>query len=113
MTTTLIVDLVKGAAPGWPRLEDDEYFMTVGSSRPLEDAWRTSQVEMVAWLSELYGLDKMDAYQLLSQVSEVPLANVVDVNYSVVTKARKSLLPAADAFRGLHRELRGRAARIS
>ena len=24
MTTTLIVDLVKGAAPGWPRLEDDE-----------------------------------------------------------------------------------------
>jgi acetamidase/formamidase len=113
MTTTLIVDLVKGAAPGWPRLEDDEYFMTVGSSRPLEDAWRTSQVEMVAWLSELYGLDKMDAYQLLSQVSEVPLANVVDVNYSVVTKAPKSLLPAADAFRGLHRELRGRAARIS
>jgi len=112
MTTTLIVDLVKGAAPGWPRLEDDEYLMTVGSSRPLEDAWRVSQVEMVAWLGELYGLDKMDAYQLLSQVSEVPLANVVDVNYSVVTKAPKSLLPTAGAFSGLHRDLRARAARI-
>src|SRR3954452_68559 len=78
MTTTLIVDLVKGSAPGWPRLEDDEFLMTVGSSRPLEDAWRVSQVEMVVWLGELYGLDKMDAYQLLSQVSQVPLANVVD-----------------------------------
>jgi acetamidase/formamidase len=113
MTTTLIVDLVKGVAPGWPRLEDDEYLMTVGSSRPLEDAWRTSQVEMIAWLGELYGLDKMDGYQLLSQMSEVPLANVVDVNYSVVTKARKALLPAADAFGGIHRDLRQRAARIS
>jgi len=112
MTTTLIVDLVKRAAPGWPRLEDDECLMTVGSSRPLEDAWRVSQVEMVTWLGELYGLDKMDGYQLLSQISEVPIANVVDANYSVIAKARKSLLPAADAFGGLHRDLRERAARI-
>ena len=113
MTTTLIVELVKGAAPGWPRLEDDQCLMTVGSSRPLEDAWRVSQVEMVTWLGELYGLDRMDGYQLLSQISEVPLANVVDANYSVVAKARKSLLPAAAAFGGLHRDLRERAARIS
>ena len=112
MTTTLIVDLVKRAAPGWPRLEDDECLMTVGSSRPLEDAWRVSQVEMVTWLCELYGLDKMDGYQLLSQISEVPIANVVDANYSVIAKARKSLLPAVDAFGGLHRDLRERAARI-
>jgi acetamidase/formamidase len=104
---------VEGATPGWPRLEDDEYLMTVGSSRPLEDAWRVSQVDMVAWLGELYGLDKMDSYQLLSQLSEVPLANVVDANYSVVTKAPKSLLPGADAFGGLHRDLAERAARIS
>jgi hypothetical protein len=55
----------------------------------------------------------MDSYQLLSQLSEVPLANVVDANYSVVTKARKSLLPGADAFGGLHRDLVERAARIS
>jgi len=113
MTTTLIVDLVKRAAPGWPRLEDDECLMTVGSSRPLEDAWRVSQVEMVTWLGELYGLDQMDGYQLLSQISEVPIANVVDANYSVIAKARKSLLPAADAFGGLHRDLRERAARIA
>ena len=112
MTTTLIVDLVKRAAPGWPRLEDDECLMTVGSSRPLEDAWRVSQVEMVTWLCELYGLDQMDGYQLLSQISEVPIANVVDANYSVIAKARKSLLPAADAFGGLHRDLRERAVRI-
>ena len=112
MTTTLIVELIKGGAPLWPRLEDDTAWMTVGSSRPLEDAWRIGAVEMVRWLGELYGLHPMDGYQLLSQISEVPIANVVDANYSTVVKARKSLLPAASAYGGLHAELRRRAATL-
>jgi acetamidase/formamidase len=109
MTTTLIVELLKGGAPAWPRLEDDTHWMTVGSSRPLEDAWRIGQTELVRWFQELYGLHTMDAYQLLSQITEVPIANVVDANYSAVVKARKSLLPAATAYDGLHAELRQRA----
>src|SRR3954471_22388928 len=112
MTTTLIVKLVKGGAPAWPRLEDDIHWVTVGSSRPLEDAWRIAQVELVRWFGELYGLHPMDAYQLLSQLTEVPIANVVDANYSAVVKARKSLLPAATAYGGLHAELRQRAAAL-
>jgi acetamidase/formamidase len=112
MTTTLVVDLVKGGAPAWPRLEDDTHWMTVGSSRPLEDAWRIGQVELVRWFGELYGLAPMDAYQLLSQITEVPIANVVDANYSAVVKARKSLLPRAAAYGGLHDDLRARAATL-
>jgi acetamidase/formamidase len=112
MTTTLIVELVKGGAPPWPRLEDDTHWMTVGSSRPLEDAWRIGQTELVHWFRELYGLHAMDAYQLLSQIAEVPIANVVDANYSVVVKARKSLLPPASSYGGLHDELRSRAASL-
>jgi acetamidase/formamidase len=112
MTTTLIVELIKGGAPAWPRLEDDTHWMTVGSTRPLEDAWRIGQVELVRWFEELYGLHPMDAYQLLSQITEVPIANVVDANYSAVVKARKSLLPSANAYGGLHAELRRRAAEL-
>jgi acetamidase/formamidase len=106
MNVALIVELIKGGAPAWPRLETDDYLIVVGSSRPLEDAWRVSQVGMVAWLSELYGLDQLDAYQLLSQTSEAPLANVVDANYSAVTKVAKALLPRAAAYQGMHRHLR-------
>jgi acetamidase/formamidase len=113
MTTTLLVELVKGGAPAWPRIEDDTYWMTVGSSRPLEDAWRIGQTQLVQWFGELYGLHPMDAYQLLSQLVEVPIANVVDANYSVVVKARKALLPAAEAYGGLHRELRRRAVSLT
>ncbi|MGY1809740.1 acetamidase/formamidase family protein [Blastococcus sp. SYSU D00669] len=112
MTTTVVVELVKGGAPAWPRLEDDTHWMTVGSSRPLEDAWRIGQVELVRWFEELYGLHPMDAYQLLSQITEVPIANVVDANYSAVVKAAKALLPPAVAYGGLHAELRARAASL-
>lgn len=109
MTTTLIVDLIKGGGPGWPRIEDDYHWMTVGSSRPLEDSWRIGNSELVHWMGELHGLHTMDAYQLLSQVAEAPIANVVDANYSVAVKASKSLLPAAAAYDGIHADLRRRA----
>jgi acetamidase/formamidase len=109
MTTTLIVDLIKGCAPAWPRIEDDTHWMAIGSSRPLEDSWRIANAEIVHWVAELYGLHLMDAYQLCSQVAQVPVANVVDANYSVVVKVAKALLPTADAFGGIHADLRARA----
>ena len=105
MNATIIVELIKGGAPLWPRLESDDHWMVVGSSRPLEDSWRIGQVEMIRWLGELYGLHQMDAYQLLTQISESPIANVVDTNYSVAVKVRKSLLPRVEAFDGMHRFL--------
>jgi acetamidase/formamidase len=112
MNTTLIVDLIKGAAPAWPRIESDDELMVVGSARPLEDAWRASQVEMVRWLGQLLGLDHLDAYQLLTQIARCPLANVCDTNYSAVTKVAKSMLPAVAAFDGMHSHLRDRAASL-
>ncbi|MFD2397024.1 hypothetical protein ACFSVJ_09715 [Prauserella oleivorans] len=112
MNVTLLVDLIKGGAPAWPRIESDDHLVVIGSSRPLEDAWRASQVDMIHWFGELYGLDKMDGYQLLTQISESPLANVCDANYSAATKVPKELLPAANAYDGMHRRLRELAASV-
>lgn len=112
MNVTVIVDLVKGGGPGWPRLESDTHLMTVGSARPLENAWKAGQVEMIGWLGDLHGLDPLDAYQLLTQISEAPLANVVDTNFSSLTKVDKRLLPASPAFGGLHADLTTRAAAL-
>jgi acetamidase/formamidase len=113
MNTTLAVELIKGGAPVWPRIEDDDHLMVIGSSRPLEDAWRISQVDMVLWFGELFGLDRLDAYQLLTQISLAPLANVVDTNFSAMTKVAKSLLPPAQVYGGMHRHLRELAATLS
>jgi acetamidase/formamidase len=112
MDSVIIVELIKGGAPLWPRLETDDYWMVVGSSRPLEDSWRIAQLEMIRWMAEMFDLHELDAYQLLSQITEVPIANVVDTNYSVVVKVPKTYFTRGQAFDGMHRELRGRARRV-
>jgi acetamidase/formamidase len=106
MNSVIIVELIKGNAPLWPRLESDDHWMVVGSARPMEDAWRVSQVEMIHWLGDILGLHYMDAYQLVTQVSLSPIANCVDTNYSVVTKIPKKILPKGSAFYGMHERLR-------
>jgi acetamidase/formamidase len=110
MNTVVVVELLKGVATPWPRLESDTHLMSTGSARPLEDAFRISQLDLVQWLTRDYGLSELDAYQLLSQAGEAPLANVCDTNYTCVAKIRREWLPAGEPHRGLHRHLRESAA---
>ena len=110
MDTVIAIDLVKGRPTPWPRLENDSHVMSAGSARPLEDAFRIAHVDMVTWLSEEYGFDTLDAYQLLTQVSESPVANVCDPNYTFVTKVAKRYLPRGDAYGGMHGRLNDAAA---
>ena len=95
MNTVLAVDLIKGRPCAWPRLESDTHIMTAGSARPLEDAFRIAQLDLVQWLGADYGLDPLDAYQLVTQAVESPLANVCDPNYTSVAKMAKQYLPPA------------------
>jgi acetamidase/formamidase len=112
MNTVLVVDLVKGSAPTpWPRLENDTHIMSAGSARPLEDAFRIAQHDMVTWVADLCGLDPIDAYQLVTQAVESPLANVCDTNYTSVAKIPKRYLRTT-AFGGVHDHLRGLAASL-
>jgi acetamidase/formamidase len=106
MNTVLVVDLIKGAACPWPRLESDKYLMSAGSARPLEDAFRIAQLDMTAWLGAEYGFHPLDAYQLITQVIESPLANVCDPNYTSLAKLPKRYLPATAAMGGAHARLR-------
>jgi amidase len=94
MDVTFQFDLIKGRRIRWPRMEDAEDIMVVGSGRPLVDAFRIAQVELIEWLIEDYGFDKLDAYQVVSQGGHTRVANVVDPNYSIVAKFPKRLLPA-------------------
>jgi DNA-binding protein Fis len=47
---------------------------------------------MVSWVAELCGLDPLDAYQLVTQAVESPLANVCDTNYTSIAKMAKRYL---------------------
>jgi acetamidase/formamidase len=110
MDTVAVVDVVTGSPSAWPRLESDDFLMTTGSARPLEDAFRIAHQQMVLWVAELTGQSALDAYQLVSQTALTPVANVVDTNYTVVAKVPKRVLGGATAMTGMHDRLRARAA---
>jgi acetamidase/formamidase len=111
MDVVALVDLVKGVPTPWPRLENDEYIMVAGSARPLEDAFRIAHANLITWIAAEFGLDVLDAYQLVTQAGETPIANVVDPNYTVVAKIRKEYLPGLAVYGGVHHRARqmGRA----
>jgi amidase len=87
------VNLIKGKRIAWPRLVNDKMIMSIGSTRPLMDALRLACVDLINWLVEDYGYDKIEALQLLGQTAQLKIANVVDPQYSVACALDKKYLP--------------------
>ena len=90
--TTLSVDVVEGWELNWPRLESDDFIMSIGSARPMEDAARIAYYDLLWWMVDDYGWDKWDAYFFLTQTGNVRLANMVDPNYTIGASVQKQYL---------------------
>lgn len=86
LNVTIKIDLIKNMKISWPRMEDDNYIMSVGSYRPLENAARIAYHDMVRWIAEIYAMEMQDAYQLVSQTAETDIAQLVDPNYTIVVR---------------------------
>jgi amidase len=80
-------------AIGWPRGETANCIFTVGNARPLEQALQHATTEMLAWLDEDYGLDKISASHLLGMAVRFDIANVFNPAFSVACRIEKSWLP--------------------
>lgn len=93
MDVTFQFELIKNKQIRWPRIENSEYIMATGSVRPLMDAFRIAQTELINWLVQDYGFEKWEALQVVSQVGVTRVANAVDPNYTVVAKFPKKYLP--------------------
>jgi amidase len=91
-TTMVQVDLIKGWNIAWPRLENEKFIMTIGSTRPMEDAARIAYRELIRWLVADYGFDEVEAYFLLTQAGRVRLGNMVDPKYTLGASLLKSYL---------------------
>ena len=89
---TVVFEVIKDTAIEWPRIESDEAIMVVGSARPMEDAARIANTELVLWLEHEYGYDRWDAYQLLTQAGGLYVGNMVDTTYSLVASVDKKHL---------------------
>ena len=107
METVLTIEVLKGVYCEWPRLENDESIMVAGSYRPLEDAFRIAHTQLIRWICAETELSEMDTYQLVTQASRSPIANVCDANYTIVAKMPKRYLPRGVRWMGdTHTRLR-------
>jgi acetamidase/formamidase len=93
--TTVQIDLIKGWTIRAPRLENDRFYMTIGSSRPMEDAARGAYRELIRWMVADFGFEEIDAYMLLTQCGRIRLGNMVDPKYTVGASVLKSIVGAA------------------
>jgi acetamidase/formamidase len=93
--TTVQIDLIKGWTIKTPRLENDRFYMTIGSARPMEDAARGAYRELIRWMVADFGFEELDAYMLLTQCGRVRLGNMVDPKYTVGASVLKSIIGIA------------------
>jgi acetamidase/formamidase len=91
---TVTFGLIKRTPITWPRVISPDAIMSIGSARPMEDAARIAWKDLVLWMESDYGFDRLEAYQLLSQVGQMRLGNMVDTLYSMVAKCPKRYLAA-------------------
>jgi amidase len=106
MNVTVAVDLIKGTPTPWPRIETDDRLISIGAARPLEDAYRISQHDLITWVAGLTGLETLDAYQLISQAGTAAPGNVCDPNYTMHAAVAKSIIPGLNGYDGVHGNLK-------
>ena len=88
------MDLIKGKKINWPRLENQDFIMALGSSRALNEALQHATTELMRWLMDTYAFDERGASLLLGQGMEYDISNVVDPEFTIVAKMRKRYLGA-------------------
>ena len=88
------VDLIKRKKINWPRLENQDFIMVLGSSRALNEALQHATTELMRWLMDSYGFDERGASLLLGQAMEYEIVNVVDPEFTIAAKMRKQYLGA-------------------
>lgn len=91
-TVVFQVDLIKGWSIPGVRLETDDFVMSVGSARPMEDAARMAYRDLIRWMVEDYGFEESEAYFLCTQAGKVRVGNMVDPKYTLGASMRKAWL---------------------
>src|SRR5688572_6275981 len=77
---------------GWPRAENDEFLITAGNARPLDQALQHATTELLKWLEEDYGLDYSASSVMLGQTIKYEVGNVFDPAYTMIAKIHKRYL---------------------
>lgn len=92
MDVEFSVELIKGRSIAWPRIENDDYLIVLGSARPLLQALQHATTELQGWLMSDYGFDERGSSLLMGHAMEYEVVQVVDPHFTIAAKMPKSFL---------------------
>lgn len=92
MDVEFTVDLIRGEATNGPRFEDGEYIMASGIAGSLQDAMQIATTELALWVEKDYKLSANESNVVLGAAMQYDIAEVVDPQFHVVAKIKKSVL---------------------
>lgn len=87
------IDLIKGKTLRAPRLRDDQQIMAMGTAGDLHGAVVEAYANLLDWLVEDYGLNRWDAYNLMSQTGRIALGNFGFAPFTVAAGMPIDALP--------------------
>jgi amidase len=90
------VDVVRQKNLSNPRVENDEFLMSMGLSGSLDDSFRIATSDLASWIEKDYGLTGPEAAILLGATIQYQISEVADRNVGVVAKFSKRHLPRGD-----------------
>ncbi len=91
-TVTIRIDLIKHWTITGPRLETEDFIMSIGSARPMEDAARIAYRDLIRWMESDYGFEESEAYFLCTQAGRLRVGNMVDPKYTLGASMLKRYL---------------------
>jgi acetamidase/formamidase len=92
MDVEFTVDLIRGESTSGPRFEDAEYIMASGIAGSLQDAFQAATAELAQWIEKDYKLSANESNVILAAAIQYDIAEVVDPQFHVVAKIKKSAL---------------------
>ena len=82
-TVTVQIDLIKSWCIPGVRIETNDFIMSLGSARPMEDAARMAYRDLIRWLVDDYYFEESEAYLLATQAGRMRVGNMVDPKYTL------------------------------
>lgn len=86
------VDVIKGYASAGPRLENADFVMAMGVAGSVADSIQVATSQLADWIKRDYKLGDSEVAVLLGAVAMYDITELVDPQYNVVAKVRKSAL---------------------
>lgn len=93
MDVAFRVELIKGRAMAFPRVESPTELMVLGQAGSLDEALKAASTGLIHWLQQDYGLTLSEAAQVIGVAMRYSVPNLAGRSVGVAARIDKALLP--------------------